>query len=151
MARWLSRRFQWWQSLLPSTYAGCAEINARERPWALKRRRVNCKPVLHRPVEPAHVIGKFDGSGVLRSTGTWSESGAGEQGAVCRLSGSYRWHLKSACRMRHLRTVSSPNRTGNLCKRLRFIGGRLRTCEHNARRLLRISDNDSDGLIYGLP
>jgi hypothetical protein len=37
----------------------CVSTNARERPWAFKRRRVNCKPVLHRPVEPAVVFGKF--------------------------------------------------------------------------------------------
>src|SRR3984893_4136243 len=36
-----------------STKSRCASINARDRPWALKPRRVNCKPVLHRPVEPA--------------------------------------------------------------------------------------------------
>jgi hypothetical protein len=42
-----------------STRSLYASINARERPWALKLRRVNCKPVLHRPVEPAGVIGNF--------------------------------------------------------------------------------------------
>jgi IS30 family transposase len=35
-------------------------LNQRPRkPWALKPRRVNSKPVLHRPVEPAHAIGNF--------------------------------------------------------------------------------------------
>jgi hypothetical protein len=37
----------------------CASINARERPWALKLRRVNFKPVLHRPVEPAPYCGNY--------------------------------------------------------------------------------------------
>jgi hypothetical protein len=34
-------------------------INARERPWALKLRRVNSKPVLHRPVELAPFFGNY--------------------------------------------------------------------------------------------
>ena len=42
-------------ALRPST-------NARERPWAFKRRRVNCKPVLHRPVEPARIFGNYASS-----------------------------------------------------------------------------------------
>jgi hypothetical protein len=31
-----------------------------ERPWALKPRRVNFKPVLHRPVELAPFFGNYD-------------------------------------------------------------------------------------------
>ena len=84
------------------------------------------------------------------------------------------WHLESACRMRHFVYGLFPKQAGNLCKRLRFkwYGARksfylachLRKgtrvnqwrsyrerAKHTARRLLRISDNDSDGLIYGLP
>jgi hypothetical protein len=76
--------------------------------------------------------------------------------------------------MRHFVYGLLPKQDGELCKRLRFkwYGARksfylecpLRKgtrvnqwrpyrerAKRNAGRLLRISDNDSDGLIYGLP
>ena len=38
---------------------GASPIHARERPFTLKPRRVNCKPVLHRTVEPARIFGNY--------------------------------------------------------------------------------------------
>jgi IS30 family transposase len=46
----------------------CASINDRERPWAFKRQQMNCKQMLHRPVEPAGICGNnASGAGTIDS------------------------------------------------------------------------------------
>ena len=48
----LSRSRNWTRSL-------CVSINAHEKPWDFKLRRINCKPVLHRPLETTRLIGNW--------------------------------------------------------------------------------------------
>src|SRR6202008_150390 len=38
------------------TRSPCASINGHEKHWDLKLRRINCKPVLHRPLETTPVL-----------------------------------------------------------------------------------------------
>src|ERR1700747_1873142 len=41
------------------TRSPCASINGHEKHWDLKLRRINCKPVLHRPLETTPVIDTY--------------------------------------------------------------------------------------------
>src|ERR1700751_3014720 len=41
------------------TRSPCASINGHEKHWDLKLRRLNCKPVLHRPLETTGFINSY--------------------------------------------------------------------------------------------
>jgi hypothetical protein len=76
-----------------STKSRCASINAHARRWALKLRRVNYRPVLHRPLETTPFLGSWGPVQLLNAFTLPDYFGIRlDSGTIANVLGMAPWH-----------------------------------------------------------